>query len=165
MALEELGEPKEESQEQFNGSTESEHRASDDAKDDSKENSGDSKEQSGDSKEQSGEGSLPGSGRDSQRDSNMSRRSHEEMMTPQECFERTMTRETLNSVLGDMSAILRARLGVQRKLVSGEELYDTAVSLGLTRFSLEDTNVLVNRLAAPWQLQALIWTSEPLKIS
>ena len=137
MALKELGEP---SESQFNGSRESELRAMDD----SKEQSGDSKDREGSISE-----SKADSTQESRRNSQASKRSQEEMMTPQDGFERTMTRETLNSVLGDMTALLRARLGVQRKLVSGEELYDTAVSLGLTRFSLEDTNVLVNKLAAP----------------
>ncbi len=64
-------------------------------------------------------------------------------------FERTGTQQTLDSQVDHTSETLRARLGVRGGMVSGKVLHDAAVALGLTRFSEQDVNTLVNRLAAP----------------
>ena len=45
---------------------------------------------------------------------------------------------------------LRMRLGVRSGMVTARVLYDAAVALGLTRFSEEDMNILVNKLAAAY---------------
>ena len=68
-------------------------------------------------------------------------------------FERTGTQQTLDSQVDHTSETLRARLGVRGGMVSGKVLHDASVALGLTRFSEQDVNTLVNRLAAPcWRL-------------
>ena len=65
-------------------------------------------------------------------------------------LERTLTQQTLDSQVDHTAETLRARLGVRSGMVSGKVLHDAAVALGLTRFSEEDVNMLVNRLAASW---------------
>lgn len=65
-------------------------------------------------------------------------------------MERTLTQQTLDSQVDHTAETLRARLGVRSGMVSGQVLHDAAVALGLTRFSEEDVNMLVNRLAASW---------------
>lgn len=62
-------------------------------------------------------------------------------------MERTFTQQTLDSQVDHTAETLRARLGVRSGMVSGQVLHDAAVALGLTRFSEEDVNMLVNRLA------------------
>eukprot|EP00438_Fugacium_kawagutii_P013392 Skav216498 [mRNA] locus=scaffold1123:562482:564366:- [translate_table: standard] len=63
-------------------------------------------------------------------------------------MERTLTQQTLDSQVDHTAETLRARLGVRSGMVSGKILHDAAVALGLTRFSEQDVNLLVNRLAA-----------------
>ena len=65
-------------------------------------------------------------------------------------LDRTFTQQTLDSQVDHTVETLRARLGVRSGMVSGKILHDAAVALGLTRFSEQDVNVLLNRLAAPW---------------
>lgn len=64
-------------------------------------------------------------------------------------LERTGPQQTLDSQVDHTAETLRARLGVRGGMVSGKILYDASVALGLTRFSEQDVNTLVNRLAAP----------------
>lgn len=63
-------------------------------------------------------------------------------------LERTLTQQTLDSQVDHTAETLRARLGVRSGMVSGAVLHDASVALGLTRFSEQDVNLLVNRLAA-----------------
>lgn len=69
------------------------------------------------------------------------------MRSIETAMERTGTQQTLDSQVDHTSETLRARLGVRGGMVSGKILHDAAVALGLTRFSEQDVNTLVNRLA------------------
>ena len=60
----------------------------------------------------------------------------------------TMTDHTSNSIKEHIEQTLRMRLGTTRKMVTGQELYDAVVALGLTRYSQSDVNAVVNKLAA-----------------
>jgi len=73
-------------------------------------------------------------------------RSLDTEQTPKD-LERTGTQQTLDSQVDHTAETLRARLGVLGGMVSGKILYDASVALGLTRFSEQDVNTLVNRLA------------------
>ncbi|CAJ1358358.1 unnamed protein product [Effrenium voratum] len=59
---------------------------------------------------------------------------------------RTMTANTLDSHMEHTNETLKMRLGKTRGPVTGEELHDAVVALGLTRFSVQDVNLLLNRL-------------------
>lgn len=64
------------------------------------------------------------------------------------------------------------RLGVRSGMITGKDLHDAAVALGLTRFSLQDVNTLVNKLAAAYpkfnsrhvqSLNAISWVLKVFK--
>ena len=78
-------------------------------------------------------------------------------------LERTLTQQTLDSQVDHTAETLRARLGVRSGMVTGQILHDAAVALGLTRFSEEDVNMLVNRLAASW-FWSVSYVSSPGKL-
>ena len=63
---------------------------------------------------------------------------------------RTATIQTIDSHMEHIAETLRMRLGVRSGMVTAKVLYDAAVALGLTRFSEEDMNILVNKLAAAY---------------
>ena len=60
----------------------------------------------------------------------------------------TMTDHTSNTIKEHIEQTLRMRLGTTRKMVTGQELHDAVVALGLTRYSQSDVNAVVNKLAA-----------------
>ena len=60
----------------------------------------------------------------------------------------TLTDRTDNSIKEHIGQTLRMRLGTTKKMISGQELYDAVVALGLTRYSENDVNAVVNKLAA-----------------
>ncbi|CAK9046276.1 Sodium channel protein type 8 subunit alpha (Sodium channel protein type VIII subunit alpha) (Voltage-gated sodium channel subunit alpha Nav1.6) [Durusdinium trenchii] len=62
-------------------------------------------------------------------------------------IDRTITAQTLDSQVDHTAETLRMRLGVRSGMITGKDLHDAAVALGLTRFSLQDVNTLVNKLA------------------
>ena len=60
----------------------------------------------------------------------------------------SLTDHSRNSVTEHIEQTLRMRLGINGKLISGRELHDAAVSLGLTRYTESDVNTIVNKLAS-----------------
>ncbi|CAE7820603.1 cac, partial [Symbiodinium microadriaticum] len=59
----------------------------------------------------------------------------------------TLTDQTSSSIKEHVEQTLRMRLGTTKKLISGQELHDAVVALGLTRYSQSDVNAIVNKLA------------------
>jgi len=59
----------------------------------------------------------------------------------------TLTDHTSSSIKEHVEQTLRMRLGTTKKLISGQELHDAVVALGLTRYSESDVNAIVNKLA------------------